>query len=1006
MKSLNKAIIGMLAAAAMIAGSFATAASADETVEPQDVASQTDSSASSSVSSSQKGVVSPQQSTASGKSTSSDTHSEADAKASQPVAAPLAAQQPQAQANPDPSIKFQADWRNREKGSPEVHWYVQEIAPNQDVLHIGPGVLGDANSGSPMLVLQVNPDAKPLYEKIVRIVFDDAPNTHVVATSGNGACSGFPNVTRIDNVGDLDFSRLQGQTGKLDLSGFFDGDDSLPSVDLTGWGSGRTAPGAGLPGVSASSKWKTGVSIKMNDMFHYDPSLTTIVGLDNWDMSAVVDTSAMFRTPGFTDYEHSPLRDIGDLSRWDLGNVTESEYMFYGDSNLTDIGDLSHWNLREDTRAEFMFAYTGIVSFGNVSNWGMGSMRSMPGFFEGMRNLTELPGIGKWDVSKNTSFDAFFKDDASLTSLDLTGWHTDSARGAIHAIFRNNHALKEVKGLKDLNVSNVINIEEAFYGADNLTSLDLSGWDTRNVRYWSWAFSPHLSELKLGPDTKLDVSCFSYSDPLGGGATEKSGYTGRWTKGDNTWTSDAGDDDQSLATLTRSDEFGGGTYRWQEFAEVRFRKNAPKGAKITGKPMTIRKVGAYAEKIKITVPPVMFSAKDYTFVGWNTGKDGKQKQYAQGDVITGFKRGQSVRLAARWEKKPAPVAPVKPVEPVEPVHPTVPVGPALLHYTLRYESRPPAGLTATGSVPDDEFSIELASAGNFLHYNRTIAQNGYAVEGYTFVGWNTEEDLSGGTYPAGSIVKVAPGITTYYAEWQKDSAPVPAPSPTPTPSPTPAPAPSPNPSPSPTPEPMPTPSPEPSPAPSPSPTPTPGKDDGGHDGGTADNGSNDDDSADNSTQNNGIVPQAATLPAPAAVLPVPAPMARVAGNAGRTPVPAGSDNNATAPAAPQQRRRPTCVPANVYNRMQSGKRGTQPANWLESTDAPYAQNAAWSLSDYNGLPKCAIEASAPTAAVGVQFNFWWLLVFLVPLFLLLLASRNNGYILARHRDLDSVTISR
>lgn len=117
---------------------------------------------------------------------------------------------------------------------------------------------------------------------------------------------------------------------------------------------------------------------------------------------------------------------------------------------------------------------------------------------------------------------------------------------------------------------------------------------------------------------------------------------------------------------------------------------------------------------------------------------------------------------------------------------------------------------------------------------------------------------------------------------------------------------------------------------------------------------------------------------------------------------AGSDGVVSAPQ--QQRQRPKCVPEDVYQKMKSGKRGSQPVYWIEPDGSAYVQNSAWSLSDYNGLPRCSIEASAPTSGVRMSFNFWSLLVFLIPLFMLLFAYRNGGYVLARHRNLDSADI--
>lgn len=592
------------------------------------------------------------------------------------------------------------------------------------------------------------------------------------------------------------------------MKGFFGGDPKLKSVDLTGWGTKRTAPGAGLPGTKASSKWKTGVSINMDSMFSDDIALTTVSGLNDWDTSAVTSTSSMFDIDA---YGASVLDSIGDLSRWDMSHNTDVRNMFSGNTKLLSVGDLSNWDLGQAECAEWMFLDTGISSVGDVSNWGMGKVTDMQGIFANMPNLTSLPGIGNWDVSKNDWFTCMFQNDYSLTKLDLTGWSTDAAT-YMDNMFFDDYSLTQVSGLTGFKTGQVMSMHAMFYidtekgHSGSLTSLDVSGWDTRQVTDMSDMFSgqgkltqiqglsdwnvsavtdmsgifnndysfdhidlsgwdtgavtsgkyafPHgLQSLKLGPKTKIDDSFFA-SQPDKGGATEDNGYTGRWTKDDNTWTSDASDDNHDLAALTQDSGFAGGTYVWQEFAEVSFRKNAPKHAKISGSPVTIRKVGAKAEDIKITVPPLMFHAKDYKFLGWNSSKQGGQVSFKKGDTVTNFNRGENLRLWAQWQSRGVPSTPIRP---------------AAMRYTIHYEANAPQGLTATGSVPDDVFTVDPASGVDLLHYQHQVTKKVYKVEGYKLLTWSTREDMHGGFYDGGSEIRVAPGTTTLYAVWAQDT---------------------------------------------------------------------------------------------------------------------------------------------------------------------------------------------------------------------------------------------
>ncbi|WEV58707.1 BspA family leucine-rich repeat surface protein [Bifidobacterium sp. ESL0728] len=1169
MRSFNKATIGLIVATAMLAGTVVTGASANEIIGAQ---IQPDSEATTSVqeSTSAAGETAKDdgqkdasasgtaQGSASGKSQSSSAESSAgsqsEAKSGQPSAqsqepastpTPQTGRQPQAQGGMDSSIKFQADW-GPDGDSSDAHWYIQEVGTNQYVMHIGPGVLAGEHN-SPNEKFAYDSVAESLKKNIVRIVFDDAPNTHVVPST-HFYFNGYQRLEQIDNVGDVDFSGLQGpaQEGHehFDFLGSFASNPVLKSLDLTGWGTSRSAAGAGLPGSKASSKWKTKMTLSMGTMFAYDPDLTTITGLDDWDTSAVTSMSFMLRILD----GRSQLRSVGDLSRWDMSNVTDTQYMFQGNGSLEGLGDLSGWDLGKDECTEYMFdGASSIGTLGNVSHWEMGNVTDMQGMFMDMHSLSALPGIGSWDVSKNMWFNSMFQNDSVLTKLDLTDWNTDSATemsymfynsfaltqikgienfktgkvahmsgmfgggfsrvGSVTTLdvsgwdtsnvvdmsnmFRSQQNLTEIKGLQDWNVSKLVDMSDMFWGDYNLTTIDLSGWGTGAVTVGPDAFPYGLKSLKLGPQTKIKDTFF-YSEPSGSGAVESDGYTGRWAQADEggDWASDATQgDNESLSALTQTSDFKGGTFVWQEFAEVSFRKNAPKGVKVTGKPVTIRKVGADASNLRIKVPRLMFHAKNYKFFGWNSGKNGGQVLYRKGDTITNFKRGEKIRLWAQWQSKSVPMTPVT------------------VKYTVHYEADAPEGLTAGGATPDDVFTVVPAEGLDLMRYPRTVAANGFSVDGYKFVGWSTESAESGeprSRFLPGHEILVAPGTTTLYAVWEtapvdtgttlgpvkpagptKPTTPAtpaeptipagpatpPASSVTPIPPVTPhlpappapvapptkptnppatpanqpkpvtpvnpskpkpatpanrpkpttpanpnkpkpaTPANRPKPTTPPTTpanQPKPTPATPASPAaPTSSPTSTAPSEPAGPVAPVSPSTSG---VIQRAQAGNAVVPQAAVTPV--AALPAPAPALAAApapafapapGAAGNAPAPV-TGNDGVAPVPQQQRPRPTCIPEDVYGRMKSGK-GTHPVYWIEPDGTAYVQKA-WSLSDYNGLPRCSIEATAPASGVRVGFNFLWLLIFLIPLFLLFLAYRNGGYIVARHRDLDSAEISK
>ena len=105
------------------------------------------------------------------------------------------------------------------------------------------------------------------------------------------------------------------------------------------------------------------------------------------------------------------------------------------------------------------------------------SLTSTAYWFEALRNLTTITGIGNLKTDNVTDMSNMFLFCESLTSLDVAGFKT----------------------------SNVVNMENMFYGCSSLTSLDVSNFNTSNVTNMDMMFQM-CSGL-----TSLDVSNFNTS---------------------------------------------------------------------------------------------------------------------------------------------------------------------------------------------------------------------------------------------------------------------------------------------------------------------------------------------------------------------------------------------------------------------------------------------------------------------------------------------------------------
>jgi uncharacterized repeat protein (TIGR02543 family) len=118
----------------------------------------------------------------------------------------------------------------------------------------------------------------------------------------------------------------------------------------------------------------------------------------------------------------------------------------------------------------------------------------------------------------------------------------------------------------------------------------------------------------------------------------------------------------------------------------------------------------------------------YTFIGWNTAKDGSLASYRAGDDLSGT---ADVTLYAQWRANV---------------------------YTVTYRSN-----LGTGTEPGSTtFTVEAAATVSSVVGRFT--RDGYVLKSW----WNTESDGSGTSYRAADTIST-PGDVTLYAVWQEES---------------------------------------------------------------------------------------------------------------------------------------------------------------------------------------------------------------------------------------------
>ena len=132
------------------------------------------------------------------------------------------------------------------------------------------------------------------------------------------------------------------------------------------------------------------------------------------------------------------------------------------------------------------------------------------------------------------------------------------------------------------------------------------------------------------------------------------------------------------------------------------------------------------EPIKLTDGiPIRFG---YSFIGWNTSRDGTRTMYSAGDY---FSENSSTTLFAQWEVS--------------------------LYFTIEYESNGGTGGPSPQTKPYDG-SI-------------TLSLDQPELYDYTFTGWNTQLDGSGDDYVPGDTYSSNDDLTLY-AQWEKIPGPI------------------------------------------------------------------------------------------------------------------------------------------------------------------------------------------------------------------------------------------
>ena len=266
--------------------------------------------------------------------------------------------------------------------------------------------------------------------------------------------------------------------------------------------------------------------------------------ISNWDVSNVTDMSELFR--GKSTFN-------SNISNWDVSNVTNMHFMFFQASAFNQ--PIGNWNVSSVTIMQWMFGYA--TSFDQpIGNWDVSSVTDMRNMFLDATSFNQPIGnwnvssvidmsamfldatsfnqpIGNWNVSNVTNMGAMFKDATSFNQ-PIGNWNVSSVTNMGAMFFRNTVFDQPISGW---NVGNVTDMEEMFYGATSFNQ-PIGNWNVSNVTdmynmfYIARAFDQDISSWDISSATRMTsmfsgatLSIANYDALLNGWASLDAGET-------------------------------------------------------------------------------------------------------------------------------------------------------------------------------------------------------------------------------------------------------------------------------------------------------------------------------------------------------------------------------------------------------------------------------------------------------------------------------------------------
>ena len=341
----------------------------------------------------------------------------------------------------------------------------------------------------------------------VRQVMIESSFSRVRATSFYGWFEGFTGISSISGMENLKTSSSLATT----MSRMFKDCSSLTNLDLIVFKptnvtdmSEMFSGCAALEAVTVDTDWKTGAVTVSTDMF---AGCTSIVGQDGttYDASVVDKTKAHYATGGYLRGNLHPyvvwISGKGTLYFTAQPSTFDTATTFTPEGSTASYEIAGKW---DDVKPDqYSKSPLNNADFNNSNNrrqiydvvfepsFSIARPTCMDNWFYGCQNLESVKGLENLNTSEVTSMLSVFDGCSSLVSIDLSPLDVSNVR-SMSSMFSGCFQLKNVN-LEGWNTSKVEYMSNMFanirYSNAGLVTLDLSSFDTHNVTYMSNMFA-------------------------------------------------------------------------------------------------------------------------------------------------------------------------------------------------------------------------------------------------------------------------------------------------------------------------------------------------------------------------------------------------------------------------------------------------------------------------------------------------------------------------------------